>query len=93
MSFSTSTSTSDSLELGPLVYRQLLKRQQELPRPNRGIWHIQDLRTMVDELSKISAVCSEYMDHVKEKQVSRALKEMEYAFEWPACPSSFLVRK
>ena len=83
-SFGINTTSSPD-DLSSLVTKQLLKAQQNLTQPSPGLWHIQDLRTMVDELSAIAAVCVNYMDHVKEKQVSQALKEMEYAFEWPAC--------
>lgn len=78
-------STSGPVDLSSLVAKQLSKVQQNLPRPNPGSWHIQHLRAMVDELSAVTAACVDYMDYVKEKPVSWALKEMEYAFEWPAC--------
>ncbi|KAL5411206.1 hypothetical protein PMIN04_010328 [Paraphaeosphaeria minitans] len=72
--------TAGSLDLGRLVQQQLSHAQRELAAG--ALETLEDLDTMVNELSKIAKICADYMDHVKEKPVTRAFEEMEYGFEW-----------
>ncbi|KAL5408046.1 hypothetical protein PMIN04_011535 [Paraphaeosphaeria minitans] len=68
------------MDLGSLVQQQLSLAESGLPvgAPRT----LEDLDNVVKELCKIAKICFDYMEHVKEKPVTRALKEMEYGFEW-----------
>lgn len=75
--------TPGSLDLGRLVQQQLTKAQHKLPAG--AVRTLEDLGTMVNELSKISKICEDYMENLKEKPVKQAFREMEYGFEWAHC--------